>query len=517
MQTASNGKHRIRLTWLAPQPILSPEEHRDASGLPPGRASRRGPSLGRDLWDARSSATDADCSGAGQLQIVSPLRPIRDAVTDEAGRPLNHRAILRIAGLEPGTSVSLEVRAGDEARVLDGRALPAALPQKLEGTFNVLLCSCYSQPEDASGLTGSVVSQIKLRPDMTMMLGDQIYGDLPIFEDLPGDPAGVMQTLGQKYMRNWASSELGTGGLAQVFSRAPAVCVADDHEFWNNFPFTQTQLPATWTEEGRERWREAARGLYEDYQLEGPAGGAQRIDIDPLKMLVVDMRTLRDEEFGRLVPDPTVQEIARWEKALIDERAANRPAFGLLSSGQTLFAAPASESKRKVADAELSNYAQFDALLVPTLERLSAAGIPVIYVTGDVHWGRVAQGRDVQSDRLMLYEVIVSPSRLIRVPVLDSFKEFGAGIGGLFGKSNPWSRHADTDVVPKRLGQSTRFRLECDLLTKWGYGRKGDQVAVMSFNRAGSGIDFCVTYFPITDDKALGKSEMTRTYELRNL
>ena len=165
----------------------------------------------------------------------------------------------------------------------------------------------------------------------------------------------------------------------------------------------------------------------------------------------------------------------------------------------------------------MSNYAQFGELLVPTLERLSDAGIPVVYVTGDVHWGRVAQARDVRTDRFMVYEVIVSPSRLIRIPALDTLKEAGAGLGGLFGKSNPWPRHATAPDVPKRLGESGRFRPELDVETSWGYRRQGDQVAVMSFSRAGSGIDFSVTYYAITDDKALGKSETTRTYELRNL
>ena len=459
-----------------------------------------------------------DAGGEGQLTVLSPLRSIRDSITDAAGQALNHRAILQLTGLQPGTSYLVTVRAGAETRSITTSTLPAALPQKLDDTFNILLCSCYSQPEDASGLMGSVVSQIMLRPHMTMMLGDQIYGDLPIFEDLPAAAAGVAQKLGEKYLRNWASTQLETGGLGRVFSRAPVVCVADDHEFWNNYPFAQTQLPKTWTAPGRAQWKAAAQGLYEDYQLAGAAGGAQRIDIDPLKMLVVDMRSLRDEKFTNLMPPATVAEIVKWEADLLADRAVNKPAFGLLASGQALFVTPTQESKRERQDAEMSNYAQFGTLLVPTLERLSAAGIPVIYVTGDVHWSRVAQARDVRSERLMVYEVIASPSRLIRIPALDAAKEALADLKGIFGKAKkPWPRHGDAEKVPKRLGESGRFRLECDLETKWGFSRQGDHVAVMSFCKAGAGIDFNVTYYAVTDDKALGKSETTRTYELRNI
>src|SRR5204863_9991778 len=107
--------------------------------------------------------------------------------------------------------------------------------------------------------------------------------------------------------------------------------------------------------------------------------------------------------------------IAAWEADLMADRAAGKPAFGLLSSGQALFTSPTDESKREQQDAEMTNYAQFD-LVVRTLERLSSAGVPVIYVTGDVQWGRASQARDLTRDERMVYEVIASPSRLIRVP-----------------------------------------------------------------------------------------------------
>src|SRR4029453_6980663 len=90
-----------------------------------------------------------DAGGDGQLNVLSPLRPIRDSMTDAAGQALNHRAILQLTGLQPGTSYRVKVRAGAETSSITTSTLPAALPQKLDGTFNILLCSCYSQPEDA--------------------------------------------------------------------------------------------------------------------------------------------------------------------------------------------------------------------------------------------------------------------------------------------------------------------------------------------------------------------------------
>jgi hypothetical protein len=232
-------------------------------------------------------------------------------------------------------------------------------------------------------------------------------------------------------------------------------------------------------------------------------------------MLMVDMRSRRDAVFDRLFPDTTAAAIAAWEADLLDDRARGRAAFGLLSSGQALFATPTAEAKREREDAEMSNYAQFD-FLVRTLERLSSAGVPVIYVTGDVHWGRVSQARDLARGELAVHEVIVSPSRLIRVPGLDAAKETLSDLKGIFGSAKPWPRHGAPAKVPKRLAGSSRFSLECDVKAKWGFERQGDQVAVLSLCRAGAGIDFSVTYYAVTDDKSLGKSESTRTYELRN-
>jgi phosphodiesterase/alkaline phosphatase D-like protein len=448
-------------------------------------------------------------------EVVDALRPIRDCVMGAGGKPLNHRAILQVPDLQPGMPYRVSIISGDERFTLSTHTLPNELPQKLDGTFNILLCSCYSQPEDAAGLLGTVVSQIMLRPHLTLMMGDQIYGDLPISENLPEDAAGVARKIGMKYFRNWTSSQLASGGLAPVLTRAPVICVADDHEYWNNYPYAQTQLPKTWTKEGRAQWGDVAKALYEDYELAGSAGGVQRLDIDPLKLIVVDMRSRRDDKFDQLIPPQTLADIKTWAADLIQAKNDGKPAFGLLSSGQALFAAPASESERTKMDAELGNYTQFENEIMPVLDTLADAGIPVVYITGDVHWGRVSQRRDRLTNRPMLYEVIASPSRMIRTPVLDAAKEAKARLGGLFGKADPWPRHSEAPPVPDPWGSKRNFQLQCDVKSRWGHVQRGDHIAVMSLAKSAGGVDFEVTYYAVTQDKALAKSVTTRTFELR--
>lgn len=437
------------------------------------------------------------------------LTPIRDRTTGPGGLPANHRGVFSFVVPQPGRPYRVEVQAGAWRHELVTPALPHAVPQVLDGSFNILLCSCYFQPEDASGLLGTIVSQIQRSPQLTLMLGDQVYLDLPLFEDLPETEPALSQRLGEKYRRNWASSALGIAGLGPVLARAPVACLPDDHEFWNNYPFEQKQLPNTWRGAVRRRWADAALALYDDYQRTG-VHGAQRIDVEPLKLLLIDTRCRRDDRFERLMSEETMAAVEQWAADLLAARAAGQPVVGLLASGQALFIdAPQRESDKRNVDAELANYEQFHPLY-RAIERLADAGVPVLYITGDVHWGRVASGTDLRSGRTLLHEVICSPSRLIRVPFADAARESWAGVRGIFGKPPPWPRHTEPEDVPERFGDNRRFGLR-NL-----FKQRGDQVAVLSFSRAGNGVDFQATYYAVHPDKAIAKSQSTERIPLRS-
>ena len=469
------------------------------------------------VWDTPApplvnvAVNDAPASA----RIVKAMAAIRDGIADAAGAPVNHRAVLEIAGLEPDRRYRIRLTCGEATSELPVRTLPDRIPDILDGTFNILLCSCYYQPEDASGLVGTIVSQIMLRPHLTLMMGDQVYGDLPLLSSFGAD--GAARELAQKYRRNWMSEQLGSGGLGKVLTAAPVICVADDHEFWNNFPFAQSQLPPTWTDDGRKAWKRAAAALYEDFQLgDAKAGDAQRLDIEPVKLLCLDTRSYRDDAFADLLPPAAVGALEQWADDLVaDKRAERGPWFGMLVSGQALFALPETESRKRKVDAEMSNYTQFARAILPQLTRLADESIPVLYVTGDVHWGRVAEAVDVLSGRTLIYEVIASPSRLIRVPLVDKGKELGAAVKGLFGKPDPWPRHSAPADVPDWLSGGRRFNLQCDPAHGIGLQQRGDQVAILSLCRAGRGVNFNVSYFGITQDRTVGRSVTTPTYELR--
>ncbi|MBP0591971.1 hypothetical protein J8I87_20020 [Paraburkholderia sp. LEh10] len=438
--------------------------------------------------------------------------PIRDFSVDGAGQPINHQCVLHFKVPDESRPRQIRIEAGGESFEFASTSLPKEVPTLMDGSFNILLSSCYSQPEDIDGLLGTIVSQIKVQPHLTVLAGDQVYLDQPLTQRVPDQNPERAHLLANKYYLNWLSGALRVPGLQAVLERAPVVCIPDDHEFWNNYPFAQKQLPDTWTDASRRLLGDTARALYEDYQMGGApggAGGAVRLNVDPLKMLFVDMRCDRDNQFTSLMGPKGVDAMNKWVADLIAAHAAGEPAVGLLASGQALFIdPPATDWSKKTFDAEMPNYAQFDVLQT-AIGKLADNGIPVVYMTGDVHWGRVASGQDLQTG-IKIYEVIASPSRLIRVPFLDTAKEAANSIKGIFGKSNPWPRHSDPDPVPDRFGLNHRFVLNAE------YGQRGDQVAIVSFTRVGSGVDMQVSYYGISSDKAISQSVSTKRFELRS-
>ena len=445
-------------------------------------------------------------------QPAAPLAPaawfaIRDQNCNADGSvALNHQAVIRLAALGPDQPHRVGVAVGAERTELVVRSMPAAVPMLLSGSFNLLLCSCYFQPEDAGGLLGRIVSQLPVQPHMTLLGGDQVYLDLPLFEAMPKNEAGMRQAVGDKYRRNWMSGTLGVAGLQSVLTRAPTLCIADDHEFWNNYPFRQAQLPTTWEDGTRCLWAKTAQALYEDYQIGGAPGhapGARRVEIDPLSMLLIDTRCSRTAQVDLpqgLMVKATQDALDAWASDLITANAAGQQRVGLLGTGQALLVPKPGNVASHMQDAELGSYTQ-SGCIEQALTRLAEAGVPVVFLTGDVHWGRVARARHAPSGRTLLYEVICSPSRLIDSPGADQIKHAKDLLHNPFGPKDPWPRHSDPAPVPARYGAQNQFAPESV------FQRKGDQIALLQFNRAGRGLDMQVTYYAIHTDPAIARPE----------
>lgn len=428
---------------------------------------------------------------------IVPLGAVRKPplVADTVSRAFT--GIYEFTGLQPDTSFTFTANVGGERVSIDARTLPNELPAGLTNPFHVLLVSCYYQPEDRSELVSAIVRGFNgsVRPHLTLLLGDQVYLDLPTLTDFEDDESWLAERFESSYVRNWR----GPGGLTAILASAPCVGIPDDHEYWNNAPHFSPIIGNTKSKDGRERWRRAAETLYRGFQLPGrlEPGDPFILDVPPLSFFLADSRSRRTEdegEPGRSMPLQALQAFQAWCGRLARDRL-----FGVFATGQSLYDAPVGALTGSIADYALANYQDYPDLIREVVS-VPNRGQPLLCLTGDVHWGRVTQTVDVSLARPVLYEVISSPSALVGTVGMDQLKRAGGFLGGLFGKRDPWPRHANPEEAPDFLASKwlgKRYRSD-DL-----HGQPGDQVVLLSFTRAGTGVDVQATYYPIHQDSSV--------------
>lgn len=483
-----------------------------------------------------------DCSVSPQTPHFSirgnPIAPlganqsmfrIRDGYFGVGGEALNYQGIFDFDAFRGAGRYDVQIDL-PEANVpckISAWALPDDLPVYMQGSFNILIFSCYYRPhDDVASSPNTIVGQIQLRPDLTLFAGDQIYGDLPWEWPLPETEPEFSQALSHRYYQNWVpplappgGERLGSLGLQKVMSRAPSVFIPDDHEFWNNYPFAQAQLGLTGSDDGQKIWTAAAKALFHDYQVGGnpetATSGLNSLNVGPLRIMCVDMRSNRDHDFRNLIEAASLHTLNQWATDLIREQQAGKMIVAVLASGQPLFVKTALPLERSLGDAYLGNYEQFQAI-EEIVTKLSDNGIPVVYVTGDVHWGRICKAEDTVRGA-DLYEVIVSPAKLCEGLLPEEIQHGIDWFKSVFGRDKGWPKHSKPKEPISQFGPARRYR---PCVTSWPESDQekvavmGDQVAIASFFRLGSGVGMQVSYYGITSDPELSKSRQTQIYQL---
>jgi hypothetical protein len=138
-------------------------------------------------------------------------------------------------------------------------------------------------------------------------------------------------------------------------------------------------------------------------------------------------------------------------------------------------------------------------------------GRPVLFITGDVHWGRVMKGLKLAGSRDFAYEVISSPASLVSTVGKDQLTALGSGIASLFGRRPQWPRHSNPGKAPERfkLGETT-----CQFRSL--HGQKGNHFTTLSFNRIGGALKCLVRYWEIDPKKGfIGHVHPAIQFELR--
>ncbi len=474
--------------------------------------------------------------------VVAPqlLGPFRSWST--AGRKPFFTGFYELGGLTPDSECKLELTVKGETILRTLRTPMASVPVGPQDRFNLLLLSCFYLAEDKTGNAGRVLSQLPVRPHLTILAGDQVYLDLPTLRDFDGKQAWLEAKFQNDYLDNWFGNRVPRGqheippGYPQVLTLAPIAPIPDDHEYWNNAPFVSPFIQNSWTEAGRRNWGAAAELAYTSFQQSGAAvfGAARTIEIDPLLILLLDTRSQRDRGTGTF-PDTNAMRkdpsdllgpagraaLQRWADALVQSADGTAPRYGVLVTGQSLFVEPAGKLKGKVADFELPDYPADYQFIVGQVERVSAAGLPVLCLTGDVHWGRLLRAGSAlgQAD---VFEVISSPTSLVASVGADQVKQLLDKIKGLFGSRDKWPRHPDPDQPPGRFGTTGAYTPEVLKVSEPAALRgkatamRGNMAVMLRFQRAGKGLDVEVQYYPLhSDDRVNAADQWTTNFQLK--
>jgi len=367
-------------------------------------------------------------------------------------------------------------------RTITVRSLPTRLPS--DG-IHQLLTSCFCHYEAEASTLSVALANAKRAcprrpggsgPDLSLLMGDQVYLDLPSPEALPRRAHELARVFERKYLDNWRTYPGNHPSLAGVLSAAPAITVPDDHEYWNNFPSASPVVPSTWSKTTRAAYTAAAQAMFNGFQAPLDAPKPLKLDVDPISLLALDTRTHRTS--NRLLNHEARVGLYRWVGEL------RRNQVGILVTGQSLFMPKMGTTNGNVTDWETPNYLDFKLIVAA----LCQAPCRIICITGDVHWGRIIKAASLQPGvRPDIFEVIVSPLSLVSPVVRSDVREPGRN---WFFRTKNWPRHKPASMDFGNFSTFIRptphtMQVMRDDRTRETVAVQGDQLALLSLTMHG--------------------------------
>lgn len=304
-----------------------------------------------------------------------------------------------VSGLQAGQSYNVNFYQrleGDEHQGLDQwqllrsgtfTTLPVSLPTNKNKAFTVALSSCFYEHRD-SGQAARAFKALyergdeSVQPDIKFMVGDQVYLDIGL-DSLSPLTNEVRQRVAQDYAKHWQA-------LGSMLARGGAWMLPDDHEYWNDYPFYDSLLPTLFMlkiAKIRNAWRGAS--------LDGVLNVQQSSKIDTfdigndLSFCVADLRSYRSKT--QFIDNAGFKQLIKWAKGL------TKP--GVLVIPQVLLA-----EKNKLERNLLSFKKQYAALITA----MASSGHDIVVMSGDVHFGRIAQVKMGENGGRLI-EVVSSP------------------------------------------------------------------------------------------------------------
>jgi hypothetical protein len=332
--------------------------------------------------------------GARQPALSVATTQSTQAVTLErfpaAGDALLRFGRVRFDALAPDTRLRFELRDAD-GTVLDVAHM-TTLPARVGGPsapFRMLLGSCFSRGDDAGLGTAIAALPGGAKPRVKLFCGDQVYLDTGRIR-LGASSETTRELIAENY---WRAFNQQPQGFGDVLRDGGNYFLSDDHEFYNNAPFPSIVAWRTRDDDYRSAFLAAARTLYRAWQ--GNYTGLHGFDVAPLSVRLLDTRIARDAQLDRLTTDTDAAALEAW--------VAGLQGPGVLALGQPLFDEPAENPNGFTGDANLPSYRQYAALLAV----LGRSRHPLVLLTGDVHFGRIASCELPGNVRVL--EIVSSP------------------------------------------------------------------------------------------------------------
>jgi len=430
--------------------------------------------------------------------FIRPFAAARVGDAANAGEERVFTAILSFNDLPAGVPHAVEATLGSARVRLEVRGVPAEVPEwGFPDRLRILFASCFDRKTD-KGIAGPLVKSIAQseRPDLSLFVGDQVYLDLPTFQSLGHGLRDMALAFETKYVANWFPD---MAGYHELLVAGPSAFAPDDHEYWNNYPHPALYMDNTWNATVRDRWRDAARAMWEAFQLDAGSQSGQPLRFDfpkPLSILVLDTRTDRTD--SQMMSAASATAVDAWADFVIEQKR-----IPVLITGQTIFEEKAGFFGTRFGDARLANHDDY-GVLVKALKKMVDAGRPVLCLTGDVHYGRILTTEGSEKAN-RLYEVISSPVSLVENVAADAFSP----ITSLFKAKSDWPKHSDAPTKPFTL---LDFGADYDFRTT--HGQRGNHVVMLSFGRiSDTAVRVQATFYPLHPTKP--NTPFVKEFDLR--